>query len=76
MMLALLREIRQHLDTRFDKVESRLANLEASHSALNKRFDSVKQAAFADSLLGRYAVAEVEERLQDLTRRLETLEAR
>jgi chaperonin cofactor prefoldin len=76
LILVLLREMRQHMDNRFDGVEARLGNVEASQSALGKRFDAVKQAAFADSLLGRYAVAEVEERLEDLTRRLEALEGR
>jgi hypothetical protein len=52
LTLALVREMRQHLDTRFDRVEARLGNLENGHAALSKRFDSVKQAAFADSLLG------------------------
>jgi hypothetical protein len=50
------------VDQRFDRLEKRLAN--------------VKQAAFGESILGRYAAAGVEERLEQIEKRPATLEER
>jgi polyhydroxyalkanoate synthesis regulator phasin len=36
--------------------------------------DSLRQAAFGESVLGRYAAAEVEERLETLEKRVTALE--
>jgi hypothetical protein len=45
-------------------------------AALDVKIDNVKQAAFGESVLGRYAAAEVEERLAEIERRLQALETR
>jgi polyhydroxyalkanoate synthesis regulator phasin len=52
----------KHVDQRFDKVESRLEN--------------VRQAGIGESVLGRYAAAEVEERLEQIEKRLSALEGK
>ena len=43
-------------------------------SAINGRFDSLRQAINGESVLGRYAAAEVEDRLADLEKRIVALE--
>jgi chaperonin cofactor prefoldin len=62
-VMSLLREIREKLDahdTRFDTVD--------------KKHDSLRQAVNGESVLGRYAAAEVEERLDSIEKRLSVLE--
>ena len=49
--------------------------LTLASSAWRNGSNSVKQAAFGESVLGRYAAAEVEERLDEIVRRLEALES-
>ena len=65
LTLALLRELRSELD-RQDK----------ARDALERRFDNVRQAVIGESVLGRYAAAEVEERLEKLEQRVSALESR
>ncbi len=62
MILPLLREIRAEMNARFDASDGRL---DAMHHAIN-----------GESVLGRYAAAEVEERLDAIERRLADLEGR
>jgi hypothetical protein len=82
MTLILLREMRARMeerfgsmDGRFDSVEQKLAEHDRRFDALEKKIDVIKQAAFAESILGRYAVTEVEERLA-IEARLAALEGR
>ncbi len=69
LVLVHLREIRTEMNARFDKVDERFDRLE-------KKVENVKQAAFGESVLGRYAAAEVEERLEQIEKRLTALEER
>jgi polyhydroxyalkanoate synthesis regulator phasin len=64
MTIALLRELRAGFD-RQDK----------ARAALERRFDNLRQAVTGESVLGRYAAAEVEERLTEVERRLQQLES-
>ncbi len=74
MILPLLREMRAEMHRRFDAVDRRFDVVDNRFEKLEKKIDSVKQAAFGESVLGRYAVAEVEERFEKLERRLRALE--
>ncbi|MBI5112171.1 hypothetical protein [Rhodoplanes serenus] len=83
MTLVLLRELRSRMETRFDSLDRKLAEHDArfdAHdarfTALEKKIDTIKQAAFAESILGRYAVVDVEQRLTELEERLAALEKR
>ena len=69
LILAHLRETRAEMKEGFSKVDQRFDRLE-------KRLENVKQAAFGESILGRYAAAEVEERLEQIEKRPATLEER
>jgi tetrahydromethanopterin S-methyltransferase subunit G len=69
LILVHLREIRIEMKEGFGKVDQRFDKLE-------KRIENIKQAAFGESVLGRYAAAEVEERLEQIEKRLEALEGR
>jgi polyhydroxyalkanoate synthesis regulator phasin len=67
--LRILRDIREAIkaaekksDKRFDAIESRL--------------DNIRQAMNGESVLGRYAAAEVDERLDALEKRVKALEGR
>jgi polyhydroxyalkanoate synthesis regulator phasin len=72
IVLQLLREIRaeQQLHTqKFDGVERAIREA-------NKRIDNLRNAMTGESVLGRYAVAEVDERLDAIEKRLERIEKR
>ena len=67
MILPLLREIRAEMNRRFEVTDEKLTSgfqsVNERFDRLEKKIESVKQAAFGESVLGRYAAAEVEERL-------------
>jgi hypothetical protein len=65
LTLALLRELRAELERQ-----------DQARRALERRFDNLREAVTGESVLGRYAAAEVEERLAGIERRLATLEKR
>ena len=55
-------------------MESMNNKMDRNHDDLAQRIESLRKAAFGESVLGRYAAAEVEERLDALERRVATLE--
>jgi polyhydroxyalkanoate synthesis regulator phasin len=65
LTLALLRELRAELERQ-----------DQARRALERRFDHLREAVTGESVLGRYAAAEVEERLEGIERRLAALEKR
>ncbi len=67
IVLRLLREMRAEGTAFQDEMRADMADLK-------KRLESVKQAAFGESVLGRYAAAEVEERIEAIEKRLAVLE--
>jgi hypothetical protein len=72
LVLQLLREIRteQKLHSqRFDGVDKPIRET-------NKRIDNLRNAMTGESVLGRYAVAEVEVRLDSIEKRLDRIENR
>ena len=48
--------------------------VDAGFGQVNSRMDNIRQALNGESVLGRYAVAEVEERLETIEKRLSNLE--
>ena len=74
MILPLLREIRAEMNRRFDEVDRNFKAVDGRFDGLEKKIESVKQAAFGESVLGRYAAAEVEERLEQIEQRIAALE--
>ena len=76
--LQLLRELRSAmsaLDHKLDdKVDSLDRKIDRNHEELKERIENLRQAAFGESVLGRYAAAEVEERLSAIESRLSALE--
>ncbi|CAL8977027.1 hypothetical protein RHODGE_RHODGE_00365 [Rhodoplanes serenus] len=74
--LHLLREIREaigSLDTRVQRLDSKVDH---NHADLTERLDRQRQAVVGEGVLGRYAAAEVEDRLAQIERRLSALERR
>ena len=63
----LLREIRAALQALDDKVESGQVDVRS-------RLESLRQTVTGESVLGRYAAAEVDERLDAIEKRLSALE--
>lgn len=57
LTLRTLIELREAIKAGFDRMDDRFAKLET-------RLESVKKAAFGESLVGRYMAAEVEERIE------------
>jgi polyhydroxyalkanoate synthesis regulator phasin len=67
--LVLLRDIRGMIEALETKVDR-------NHEDLKGRIDSVRQAMLGESVLGRYAAAEFEERMAALEGRVAALERR
>ncbi len=53
-----------------------VAKADQNHEDLKQRIENLRQAAFGESVLGRYAAGEVEERLSALEQRVSALESR
>jgi hypothetical protein len=76
--LHVLREFREEFrefvaktDKSFDTLEKKV---DRNHEYLKERIENLRQVAFGESVLGRYAAAEVEERLSAIASRLSALE--
>ena len=65
--LRILREFRDEFRAFRDKTEG-------DFDSLRSRMDNIVQALNGESILGRYAVAEVDERLEAIEKRLSALE--
>ncbi|KQP10651.1 hypothetical protein ASF28_05945 [Methylobacterium sp. Leaf99] len=74
MILPLLREIRADLKAGFDRVDRKLEQHDARFDKLECRFDNLREAVNGESVLGRYAAAQFEERLEAIEKRLAVLE--
>jgi polyhydroxyalkanoate synthesis regulator phasin len=69
LILPMLREMRAEGTAFREEMRSDMAELK-------KRLETVRQAAFGESVLGRYAAAEVEERMEAFEKRLAALEGK
>jgi polyhydroxyalkanoate synthesis regulator phasin len=67
--LRILREIREAIKAMDEKNDKRFG-------AVESRLDNIRHALNGESILGRYAVAEVDERLAALEKRVKALEGR
>ena len=76
MILPLLREMRTEMKDRFDNIDRKLAQHDEQFEKIERRFGNIREAINGESVLGRYAAAEVEERLEAIEKRLATLESR
>ncbi len=81
--LRVLRDIRaaikaldQKTEKRFDSVDKRFDNVDKDMAALRSRLDNLRQAMTGESILGHYATAEFDERLESLEKRIKALEGR
>jgi polyhydroxyalkanoate synthesis regulator phasin len=78
--LPLLREIRGAIGALDSKADGKIAALDAkfdrNQEELQKRIDSLRQAMPGESVLGRYAAAEFDERLSAFAQRVAALESR
>ncbi|GJE06173.1 MULTISPECIES: hypothetical protein [Methylobacterium] len=76
MILPLLREMRADAQNGLAEMRRRFEAIDARFDRLEKRFDNLREAVNGESVLGRYAAAEVEERLEAIEKRLASLESR
>ncbi len=76
MILPLLREIRAEMHVGFDGMRQRFEALDARFDTLDRRIDDLRGAVNGESVLGRYATAAVEKRLESIETRLTALESR
>jgi hypothetical protein len=74
--MPMLREMREEMRQGFSRVDQRFDGLDARLSAVEKVIKAQREALEAESILGRYAVREVEERLSRLEQKVEALERR
>ena len=75
MILPLLRDLRPEMDRRFEAMDKRFDSVDVRFDRLDKKVDNIKQAMAGESLLARYAVAEVDERFDAIEKRLAALES-
>ena len=74
--LRLLQEIRGSLQSVDKKVDGLAAKVDSNHQDLRDRMDDLARVFAGESVLGRYAVSDVDKRLEALEKRLSTLERR
>jgi polyhydroxyalkanoate synthesis regulator phasin len=74
--LRILRDIREAIKGMEKKFDKRFESLEKKADDHSARMDNIRQALNGESILGRYAVAEVDERLAALEKRVKALEGR
>ena len=74
MIVPLLREMRTEMHTGFERIDRKLEEHDARFDKLERRFDNLREAVNGESVLGRYAAAEVEGRLDAIEKRLTALE--
>ena len=74
--LHILRDIRAAIKAVDQKFERRFETTDAKLDDLRSRLDNIRQAIAGESVLGRYAAAEVDERLDSLEKRVAALEGR
>jgi polyhydroxyalkanoate synthesis regulator phasin len=72
--LRILREIRSAMKGLDGKVSSGFEAVDGRFGRLESRLDNIWQALNGESILGRYAVAEVDERIEAIEKRLTALE--
>jgi len=72
--LRILRDLRDAMKALDLKVERGFNSVDAKFDDVRSRMDNIRQALNGESVLGRYAVAEVEERLEAIEKRLSELE--
>ena len=74
--LRILRDIREMLKDSEKRAGELEKKVDRNHGELKSRLDNIRQALNGESILGRYAVAEVDERLAALEKRVKALEGR
>ncbi|MCJ2129982.1 hypothetical protein [Methylobacterium sp. E-045] len=74
MIVPLLQEMRVEMKQGFSEIRSKFDAVDARFDRLEKRFDNIREAVNGESVFGRYAAAEVEERLEAIEKRLASLE--
>jgi polyhydroxyalkanoate synthesis regulator phasin len=73
-ILTLLREIRAEIANTKTEVAENRRETRAGFETVNKKIESLKQAMHGESVLGRYASAEFEDRIEAIEKRLDKLE--
>jgi tetrahydromethanopterin S-methyltransferase subunit G len=74
MIIPLLRERRQEMTSRFDKVETRLDKMDVRLDKMDQTLVTFRHALSADSLLSKIVIGEYEERFDAIEKRLSDLE--
>ena len=72
--LRLLQDIRGAVGALDNRVDALDKKVDRNHEELKERIESLRQAAFGESVLGRYATAEFEDRISAIETRLSALE--
>ncbi len=74
--LHVLRDLRAAIESLDSRVQRLDGKVDRNHGDLRSRLDNIRQAVNGESVLGRYAASEVEERLESLETRVKALETR
>jgi chaperonin cofactor prefoldin len=70
----MLRDIRAAIKAMNGRFQAMDTKIDRNHQDLTKRLDSLKRLAMGESVLGRYATAEFDERLEAIEKRVAALE--
>ena len=74
--LHILRDIRAAIKAMDGRIAGLDQKVDGNQADLRSRLDNIRQAIAGESVLGRYAAAEVDERLDSLEKRVAALEGR
>jgi len=76
LILPMLGDLRADMNRQFEEIGRQFRNVDQRFDRLESRLENVRQAGIGESVLGRYAAAEVEDRLEQIERRLSALEGK
>lgn len=66
LVVPMLREMRSHIDKRFDVVDERLEKIESTQK-------SFRQALTADTMMSKFITGDFEERIEALEKKMDVL---
>ena len=75
LVLTLVRELRHDMNARFDAIGARFDEVDGQFAVQDKKLEAIREALKSETILGRYVVNGVDDRLEAIEKRLEALEA-
>jgi chaperonin cofactor prefoldin len=74
LVLTILRELRREMKDGFEAVDRRFETVDGRFTDVNKRLDGIREALKSETILGRYVVNGVDDRLDAIEEKISRLD--